>query len=399
MPGELATALAGTLAGEPGNRLGQAVDRLIASYRGAVPTDRPLLRDHTDVVAYAAYRMPATYAAVRSALGEFALLAPGVRPATQLDIGGGTGAAAWAAADVWPDLASITVLDWADPALELGRKLAASSPVLGARAEWRTQTAGNGPDLPEADLVTLSYVLGEVTGDDRREIVGRAAGRGRIVAVVEPGTPAGFGRIREARDLLVAAGLSVAAPCPHSVECPLAAGDDWCHFAVRLGRTALHRRVKGGSLGYEDEKYSYVVAVRGPVAPAGGRVLRHPLKRKGMVELTVCATGGGTDLRAGPRTRAGAGTGPGAGEGAGAEAGADSGVGGAGTGGSGGGGGTGGSGGDGGTGVTREIVTKKRHGEQYKQARDTAWGDAWPPVAADRPAGDREGVPPRRTNE
>jgi ribosomal protein RSM22 (predicted rRNA methylase) len=61
---------------------------------------------------------------------------------------------------------------------------------------------------------------------------------------------------------------------------------------VRLDRSALHRRVKGGRLGHEDEKFSYVLASRAPVTPAGGRVLRHPVTRKGLVQLEVCDSAG-----------------------------------------------------------------------------------------------------------
>ena len=41
------------------------MERLIANYRGATPTDAPILRDRADVAAYAAYRLPATFEAVR----------------------------------------------------------------------------------------------------------------------------------------------------------------------------------------------------------------------------------------------------------------------------------------------------------------------------------------------
>jgi ribosomal protein RSM22 (predicted rRNA methylase) len=320
LPPELDLAFRRVLADVPANRLTQAVDRLIAGYRG--DAGAPLLDSRVDVVAYAAYRMPATYAAVRSALGEFAALAPGWAPRTHVDVGGGTGAAAWAAADLWPDVEAVTVLDRSLAALELGRELAASSPVLGERAEWRVQAAGTDLAVPDADLVTVSYVLGELPDDARARVVEEAAAHGATVAVVEPGTPAGYLRVREARDALIAAGLRVAAPCPHDGPCPIAPGRDWCHFSARLARSPLHRRLKGGSLGYEDEKSAYVIASRVPVPPAPSRVLRHPVQRKGMVTLTLCTAGDG---------------------------------------------------------LQRTVLTKKRHDGLYRAARDVSWGQAWPP--------------------
>ncbi|GAB2593642.1 small ribosomal subunit Rsm22 family protein [Streptomyces capparidis] len=321
LPGDLDRALRGVLADVPPRQLSHAVDTLIDTYRRGVDSAAPLLRRRADVIAYAAYRMPATYAAVRAALGEFAALAPSFAPRSHLDLGGGTGAAAWAVADVWPAVRDVTVLDWSEPALGLGRELARGSALLG-HADWRGQEIGAA--LPEApDLVTLSYVLNELSDEDRRRVVADVLRRDpAVVAVVEPGTPAGYGRVIEARDQLVEAGLTVAAPCPHSLRCPMEPGRDWCHFAVRLQRSALHRQVKGGSLGFEDEKFSYVIASREPVRPAASRVVRHPLQRKGMVTLQLCAREEG---------------------------------------------------------LRRAVVTKKRHGDLYRAARDTSWGDPWPP--------------------
>jgi ribosomal protein RSM22 (predicted rRNA methylase) len=324
-PDDLRAALAGLLDGLPPRRAAAAVERLIASYRGNTPTHAPVLRDRADVAAYAAYRMPATYAAVRAALGQFRARAGDWAPSVHVDVGGGTGAAAWAVADAWPHSAAggagpaSTVLDWSDAALALGRELAAAGALPGA--DWRHAVLG-GP-LPEADLVTVTYVLGELRESVRTAVVAEAATSSRgAVVVVEPGTPDGFARVLAAREQLLGAGFAVLAPCPHSGACPVN-GTDWCHFAVRVPRTSLHRQVKGGLLPYEDEKFSYVAAARFRAGGEGAahRVVRHPLTRKGQVLLDLCTADG----------------------------------------------------------ALHRATVSKRSGERYRAARRTAWGDPWHP--------------------
>jgi ribosomal protein RSM22 (predicted rRNA methylase) len=288
----LRTALAALLDGLPPRQATAAVDRLIARYRGSTPTGAPVLRDRADVAAYALYRMPATFKAATAALGALADRMPRWAPAAHIDVGGGTGAAAWAVAAIWkgaPGESRSTVLDWAEPALALGSELAAGA-LPGTR--WRCERINSRLELPDTDLVTVSYVLGELTGADRRSVVAAAARAGRAVVLIEPGTPDGYLRIRAAREQLVEAGFRVGAPCPHSGACPIVPGGDWCHFAARVSRSSLHRRVKGGTLPYEDEKYSYVAAVRGDALPAGSRIVRRPQIRKGRVLLDLCAEAG-----------------------------------------------------------------------------------------------------------
>ncbi|MFI6297866.1 small ribosomal subunit Rsm22 family protein [Nonomuraea sp. NPDC050790] len=318
LPAELRHALTEELDSHREHDLAASAAELTARYHR--PIDRPALRSATDVAAYAAVRMPATFAAVRSALGQAAAVAPGFRPRTHLDVGGGTGAAVWAAADCWPDLAEVTVLERDRAAAGLGRALAARSPHPGVRrAAWRQADLAKDVTTEPADLVTVSYVLGELPEAARLPLVRRLAGRAGMLAVVEPGSPEGYERVLAARDLLVELGMNIAAPCPHDGACPLGPGD-WCHFAARLPRESLHRRLKAGSLGFEDEKFSYVVATTDPVTPPGARVLRHPRTRKGLVTLTLCGEGVG------------------------------------------------------------DRNVSKRDGELYRAARDTAWGEAWPPV-------------------
>ncbi|WP_156725310.1 small ribosomal subunit Rsm22 family protein [Streptomyces apocyni] len=315
----LRAALAGLLAGLPPKQAAQAVERLIANYRGRTPTDAPVLRDRSDVAAYAAYRMPATFEAVRSALAAFAEAVPeGWEPSSHVDVGGGTGAATWAVSATWESARPVTVLDWAEPALALGRELAAANPLL-SEVLWQRSRIGAALSIPSADLVTVSYVLGELTAADRGSVVAEAARAGQAVVIVEPGTPEGYARVLQARDQLIAAGLRIAAPCPHDAGCPIVPGQDWCHFSARVSRSSLHRQVKGGSLPYEDEKFSYVAATQGEVSPVQARVVRKPQIRKGQVLLDLC-------------TRE--------------------------------------------PGLTRDTVTK-RHGPLYRAARDAEWGDGW----------------------
>jgi ribosomal protein RSM22 (predicted rRNA methylase) len=156
-------------------------------------------------------------------------------------------------------------------------------------------------DLPTADLATISYLLGELTDAQQAAILALAVRAAPAVMLIEPGTPAGHRRILAARDRLLSAGYLLAAPCPHPNECPLAVAGDWCHFAARLPRSAMHRLVKGAELGYEDEKFSYVAAVRpnvaGPGTPPepvlpGDRIVRRPQQRKGLVTLELCRRDG-----------------------------------------------------------------------------------------------------------
>jgi ribosomal protein RSM22 (predicted rRNA methylase) len=314
LPRELRDALDVVLTDASGPAVAGAVERLIERYRSGQPATDPILANRLDVLGYAAYRLPATYMAVRSVLGRLQLADP---PTSLLDVGGGSGAATWAALDAFPGLREVTVLDQVEGALALGRRLAAGHPVLRA-ATWANWTTNE--DLPRADLVTISYLLGELPEADQSALVGRAAERADTVVVVEPGTPAGYLRVLAARQTLLDAGLRIAAPCPHELACPLPPGRDWCHFAARINRSALHRRVKGGELGYEDEKFSYVVGVRSAVPATTGRVLRRPVQRKGLVTFRLCTVDG----RAEPET------------------------------------------------------VSKRQGERYKAARDTEWGDVVP---------------------
>src|SRR5262249_7046829 len=106
------------------------------------------------------------------------------------------------------------------------------------------------------------------------------------------GTPRGFAGMNTARTTLISGGAEILAPCPHKHACPMAAAGDWCHFAQRVERTSRHRQLKGGELGYEDEKFSYLVATRQNPATTLPRILRHPGKHSGHIQLELCMPAG-----------------------------------------------------------------------------------------------------------
>ena len=316
----------------PGRAGVRAAGELSTRYRAERGADGRLLSE-AEVVAYAVSRMPATYAAARSALAALAVARPEFAPASVLDLGGGLGAAAFAAAATWETIVTVTVVDASGLMIGAGQRLLAA---VGDRApaprfEWQSgdlaQPAHARPSR-SADLVTLSYVLSELPEVTRRHAIDAAGGAaGGAVVAIEPGTPAGYQRILDARADVIRLGFEVAAPCPHSSDCPISGGRDWCHFATRLTRSRAHRAAKQGQLGYEDEKFSYIAATKLDGAAAAtpssrGRIIRHPTWRKSLVELRVCEPGE-------PRV---------------------------------------------------EVVRVARSaGDLYRTARGSTWGDAWPP--------------------
>ncbi|SEG99835.1 Ribosomal protein RSM22 (predicted rRNA methylase) [Nonomuraea solani] len=319
LPDDLRSALDQALARFSPQELAGSVAQLTERYRTGISTGGNHLRSRADIAAYAAYRMPATHAAAATAMRQAAALTPGFEPRSHLDAGGGTGAAIWAASRIWPSIEKITVIEHDPHIIDLGKRLVRDTAALRGTT-WRQASITAALDRPPADLVTMSYALGELPEPERPKVVRWLAQDAAMVLIVEPGTPAGYATIAQARDVLRSQGMTIVAPCPHDGACPIQPGRDWCHFSVRLPRTALHRRIKAGTLSFEDEKFSYVAATPAPRPRPEARVLRHPQKRKGVVALRLCTETGGL----------------------------------------------------------RDETVSKRQGDLYRQARDVEWGDGWP---------------------
>ena len=317
---ELDQAIEALTSGAGHDRLRSAAHRLSTGYRhdgeGRPPAPRRERPDPLAPLAYAATRMPATLASAHAVLGELRRRCPTLDVESLLDIGAGPATTVWAAASEFQELSHATLIERDPGMVAVGRRLLECATL--AERVRTTWLATLPRDPPSYDLVVMAYLLTELAPDERGAMVEAAwnACRGAVVVIV-PGSMAGFRGMLDARRQLVTCGARIVAPCPHADTCPLP-DDDWCHFGARLNRSSLHRRLKGGTLPYEDEKYSYVIGTRDLGDAVPGRVISRPRKRDRQVLLRVCGTDG---LRV-------------------------------------------------------ETITRSR-GVTYRQARKLAWGDGW----------------------
>ena len=308
LPEELQSGIDEILQNTPPNVLRKAREALTQTYRAGSDSSS-VFADPAQRLAYLGTRMPATFAAVSKALSQISLPCESL-----LDLGAGPGTASWAASALFPSLKKITLVERSREAILLGKALAQKAPhAVLQGAEWVHKSLTEMGSLPEAELIVLSYVLNEL--EDPVSLVDACWEKGQILVFVEPGTPKGFALIRALREKLLGRGAHLVAPCPHSKTCP----NNWCHFAARLERTRLHRMLKEGALGFEDEKFSYLIVSKKTFPLTASRILRHPLKQSGHVRLSLCNQAGNLEER---------------------------------------------------------IVTRSQK-EIYRQARDAKWGDPW----------------------
>ena len=287
LPPPLREAVDRELHGVPTADLARAAGALSQRYRAETRDGRLHVSDDLSARAYLATRLPATFAAVRAAMSAAAELRPDFTPVSSLDVGAGPGTATWAAVQCWGSLADAELVEASRAMRACGERLAGALPI--AQVTWHAaDAAARRPEAAPRDLVTLAYVLGEVDPAARGPLIERLwTATADMLLIVEPGTPGGWERIIAARALLLRTGAHMVAPCPHALDCPLAA-PDWCHFVRRVARSRVHRLAKGGDVPWEDEKFIYLAVARQPAVQAAARVIAPPRAASGRVSLKLC---------------------------------------------------------------------------------------------------------------
>jgi ribosomal protein RSM22 (predicted rRNA methylase) len=294
LPEQIRRSLEAQLHGVSRLDLARRAAALSQTYRAARASDSAIAAP-ADALAYAVARMPATYAATATAFARTAEQIPEFRPETLLDVDGGPGTASFAALAQWPGVARVRMLERNAAFRDLARALfdGDGRPALAEAQILGRDVARASSDWPKADLVVASYVGVELSDGEARAMVRAAIESSQgVLVLIEPGTPAGFARIRAAREALIGMQALPLAPCPHAEACPMLA-PDWCHFSVRLARSRDHKLVKSADAPFEDEKFSYVAAARTARAlPGQRRIIAAPRASKAAVTLRVCEAAG-----------------------------------------------------------------------------------------------------------
>ena len=266
-----------------------ACTRLSASYQDPEGYHQQKIQNSHQRLAYLATRLPATYAVCEQVLQHLAHFDYNFK--TMLDLGCGPGTASLCAKYIFAELQQITLVDqdreFEQFAIQNLAPLATFFKPCNLTLE---------PKFPPHDLVVMSYALNEMTESTFTDVIHKAWQATKTAFVlIEPGTPRAFGRLRQVREQLIHYGAKILAPCTHEAACPLAP-EDWCHFSIRLPRSPLHKYVKNVSLMHEDEKYSYLIAVKDPAFSdqerANHRILKRPLKRSGHTIFDLCNENG-----------------------------------------------------------------------------------------------------------
>ncbi len=272
--------------------LREKVKALSLRYRKRSAVELGEMKDKEERLAYVGYRMQATLGAMAAVFDQLLLNLKKETIESVLDLGSGPATSLWCLPVLFPSVKKIVLLERDLELIHLGKRLFSriQSPI-DAEVLWHHGDFCR-IDFPVSDLVLFSYSLNEID-ENYDEVVLKKAFESakKWVVIIEPGSKEGYRRLMKARKFLIELGAKTIAPCPHDRPCPLTA-EDWCHFSTRVQRSAIHRFLKQGTLGFEDEKYSYIVMAKQGAARAVERVLAPPVVYKEKVVLKLCVSEG-----------------------------------------------------------------------------------------------------------
>ena len=233
--------------------------------------------------------MPATYGAVSKSIEKtFELNEYEIHDI--FDVGAGTGTATWACYEFLGNK-KYTCLEREESMIQIGKKLMENNEHL-KNTEWKKFDVTKDNIEATADLIICSYMINELNSDVVEKIIEKLwNATKKVLIIIEPGTPHGFSNIKNIRNIILKNGGKIIAPCTHQGECKIPE-NDWCSFSCRVQRSKVHKKLKDGTLGFEDEKFSYIAFSKNDVQKAKSRILRLPIINKGYSEFKICTPEG-----------------------------------------------------------------------------------------------------------
>ena len=228
LPENLKNAIESETQGLGPSKLSEASEDLSKRYRDKQNRPRTFMESNAHRCAYAVARMPATFAAVKRVLRETQASLPEVSIESLLDLGAGPGTAMWAATEIYSRMTKITLVEQDTQLAAMGKRFAkrCDHPAV-QRSSWQHIDLNHIEELEQHDMIVLSYVIGELKEETIKSLVEMSwLSAKKFVVIIEPGTPAGFERIRAVRSQLIDLGAQIAllAPMRKPVLCRGATG-------------------------------------------------------------------------------------------------------------------------------------------------------------------------------
>lgn len=261
-------------------------DKYLSSFGGG----KPIATTEKEVLSYILMRMRATHSATSFALQKIKE-ETGIN--SVLDMGAGTGAATIAVAERF-DIECIDAVELESNMIKANKEILSNfDKELFNKITYIQADATKLDITKKYDLVVTSYFLNELKEKDRLKLAKNLYNStNKYLVIVEPGTPKNHEEIMEIKRTLIGLGAKLISPCKSEV-CPLLEGDDWCHFITRINRSKLQREIKGGSLGYEDEKFTYLVFSKEKEERNSSKIIiRKPIILKNKIQVRTCSNSG-----------------------------------------------------------------------------------------------------------
>ena len=267
----------------PKKKLTETRAKLTKKYKEQTGASKSLISSNEDSLVYSISRMPATFSVIFSLVKN--LLEQGFLSniKTIADIGAGTGAGYFALSEIFEDV-KFSLYERDNFMINAFNELSGGSVKV-----VKTDIVKDDARI-DADLVISSYVLSEMSENDRLEVVRKVLPKnnGKLL-LIDTGTPEVYKEYMRIKDFVQDLGYFVVAPCV-SKKCTLE--NDYCQFYARVERSSLHKQIKEATLSYEDEKYFYLLIQKDDAKTENSRVLRRPRFAPNMIEHTLCTAGG-----------------------------------------------------------------------------------------------------------